>query len=144
VTEVRHHARLGVSYTAARRVATTRRRDTGGPGRWLTGTRLPPGLSARVGATVATGPATLALPLELVLDRSAGEGVSVFSGEALIEMGADGCALLSVVGALPAGVGAAGLDEGLVLLAVADVFSEAAGLLEREARSIDALFGVPV
>lgn len=142
-TPVLHRTRLGVSYTAARLVATTSRRDRGGPDRWLSRTRLPPGFTVRAGAVSSSRELAVVVPFEIVLDRDSG-AVTVFSGEAVIEMGSDGCAFLSLDGAVPAEVRGSGLDEGLALLAVEDAFSQAAVLLEREARSFDALIGVPV
>lgn len=138
-----HRTRLGVSFTAARRVATTRRRDTGGPDRWLSRTPVPPGFTVRAGAAASPRDFVVVVPLEVVVEKESG-AVTAFAGEAVIEMGSDGCAFLTVGGAVPAGVRGAGLDEGLALLAVEDVFSQAVVLLEREARSLDALIGVPI
>lgn len=143
MTPVLHRTRLGVSFTAARRVATTRRRDTGGPDRWLSRTRLPPGFAVHAGAVSSPREFVVVVPLEVVLEKESG-AVTAFAGEAVIEMGPDGCAFLTIGGAVPPAVGGSGLDEGLALLAVEDAFSQAVVLLEREARSLDALIGVPI
>lgn len=135
---VSRHADLGVSFGAAHRVATKARTEC--PGRWLADARLPPGFTVRLGVVSSPETWLLTAPVEVVLDRPGGP-VRVFVGEVVIAVGRGGCASVALGGSIDLATDA---DEGLVGLALDDAFSEAVVRLERQARAVDALIGVPV